>query len=155
MSAFKAGVKAFALTVASGTTLIAAAGQLSGQYAGRTTRPGWAPKQYLAVTRALPAGHRLAAGDVRVETAPEQFFSDTLVPVADEALLAGRTLAVPVEARDVVTKALFVPRPVSLACGAAARAAAAELGLDQERSVVTYLLALDGALANQHGANRP
>ncbi|MDX2013499.1 MAG: hypothetical protein SFW67_25125 [Myxococcaceae bacterium] len=155
MSALKAGLKAFALTVASGTTLIAAAGQLSGQYAGRTTRPGWAPRQYLAITRALPAGHRLTASDVRVETAPEQFVSDTLVPVSDEVALPGRTLMVPVQARDVVVKALFVPRPVSLACGAAARTAAAELGLDQERSVVTYLLALDGALANQHGATRP
>jgi hypothetical protein len=135
--------------------LLATVGLLVGQYVGRPTRRGWAPHDYLALTRDLPAGHVLEAGDVQRRSGPEQFFSDTPLPVSDEAGLPGRRLEVPVQQHQVVSKQLFSQRPVSLVCGSAARLVAAEQGHASDRVVTSFLFALDGALATQRPGATP
>jgi hypothetical protein len=137
------------------SVLLATAGLLAGQYSARPTRLGWAPHEYLAFTRDLPAGHVLSRDDVERATGPEQFFTDTALPAADDTTVAGRRLEVPVARGQVVSRTLFVPRPVSLVCGAAARLIAAEQGHEADRVVTSFLFALDGALATQPARAHP
>jgi hypothetical protein len=144
-AAFKAGV----VTALLSTVLLSSTGFMLGVYSGRRPDRGWAPTPYLAFSRTLPQGHQLGADDVKVDTVPEQFLGPNAVPVSEQRRLTGRRLEVPVHAGEPVSRAVFVPRPVSLACGGAAHVLAETHGRSEDPTVRGFLLALDGALATQ------
>ncbi|MBL8923561.1 MAG: hypothetical protein JNJ54_32200 [Myxococcaceae bacterium] len=147
------GLVAWFFTTLALTSLLSVGGWLWGGRQAHRMRFGWHLKTVVLTTRAMPAGTVLSPDDLTTGGLPEQFVTDSLVPVADLRTVLGRRLTVDVSKNDAVAFAHFAPRPHPLVgCVDAARKAASVFASTPDAGVDEFLARLEVAVDRELAA---